>query len=133
VLGIAGLAAGIAWVAERGPDTLRGHEVGLLQKVVEWAAESDGWRIAGRWDPETHVAPLSLIVPNSLAPQEIGAILDTSFGIAVRPGLHCAPYIHRALGTFPEGTLRLSPGAFTTTQEISAFLDALSQITASVS
>ena len=58
--------------------------------------------------------------------------IDSSFEIAVRPGLHCAPYIHRALGTFPDGTLRLSPGPFTTADEIDIFLNALTEITAGV-
>jgi cysteine desulfurase/selenocysteine lyase len=133
VLGIAGLTAGVDWVAARGPDCLRRHEVELLQPVVEWATESDGWSIAGRWDPHTHVGALSLVVPSALTPQELAAILDTSFDIAVRPGLHCAPYVHRALGTFPDGTLRLSPGPFTTPDEIAALLGALSEITAGVS
>ncbi len=62
VLGVAGLAAGIAWVAERGPDSLRRHEVELLQQVVDWAEDSDGWHVAGRWDPTTHVGALSLVV-----------------------------------------------------------------------
>jgi cysteine desulfurase family protein len=132
VLGVAGLAAGVAWVAERGPEALRRHEVGLLQRAVDWARDADGWRIAGRWDPETHVGALSLIVPESLTPQDIGAILDTSFTIAVRPGLHCAPYIHRRLGTFPDGTLRLSPGPFSTAEDIDTFLAALAEITAAV-
>jgi cysteine desulfurase / selenocysteine lyase len=132
VLGVAGLAAGIAWVADRGPDNVREHEVGLLQQVVDWVLASGSWRLAGRWEPQTHVGALSLIAPDSLAPQDLGAILDTSFDIAVRPGLHCAPYIHRALGTFPDGTLRLSPGPFTTPEDISAFLSALSEITAGV-
>ncbi|HEX3448968.1 MAG TPA: aminotransferase class V-fold PLP-dependent enzyme [Isosphaeraceae bacterium] len=132
VLGVAGLAAGIAWVADRGPDNVREHEVGLLQQVVDWVLASGSWRLAGRWEPQTHVGALSLIAPDSLAPQDLGAILDTSFDIAVRPGLHCAPYIHRALGTFPDGTLRLSPGPFTKPDDISAFLSALSEITAGV-
>jgi cysteine desulfurase / selenocysteine lyase len=132
VLGVAGLAAGIAWVAERGPDRLRQHEVELLQQVVDWVEDSDGWTVAGRWDPQTHVGALSLVTPEGLAPQDLGAILDTSFDIAVRPGLHCAPYIHRALGTFPDGTLRLSPGPFTTPDDIATFVSALSVITAGV-
>ena len=132
VLGVAGLAAGVAWVAERGPESLRRHEVELLQPVVDWAHDSDSWRIAGRWDAETHVGALSLITPEALAPQDLGAILDTSFDIAVRPGLHCAPYIHRTMGTFPDGTLRLSPGPFSTRDEIATFLTALSEITAGV-
>jgi cysteine desulfurase/selenocysteine lyase len=132
VLGVAGLAAGVAWVAERGPENLRRHEVDLLRHVVDWARDSDDWQVAGRWDPETHVGALSLITPLSLAPQDLGAILDTSFDIAVRPGLHCAPYIHRALGTFPDGTLRLSPGPFSTRDDVTTFLTALAEITAGV-
>jgi cysteine desulfurase/selenocysteine lyase len=132
VLGIAGLLAGINWVAENGPENLRRHEVDLLQRVVDWVGSAEGWEVAGRWDKETHVGALSLVVPESLTPQDLGSILDTSFEIAVRPGLHCAPYIHKALGTFPDGTLRLSPGPFTTPEQIDAFLSALAEITAGV-
>jgi cysteine desulfurase / selenocysteine lyase len=132
VLGMAGLAAGLAWVAARGPASLRRHEVELLQRVVDWAEDSDGWQIAGRWDPATHVGALSLIVPEIITPQDISAILDTSFEIAVRPGLHCAPYIHRALGTFPDGTLRLSLGPFNTPDHIETLINALCAITAGV-
>lgn len=134
VLGVAGLSAGIAWVAERGLEASRKHEVDLLQEVVDWAGAhaSDGWQVAGRWDPAAHVGALSLVVPEGITPQDLGAILDTSFDIAVRPGLHCAPYIHRRLGTFPDGTIRLSPGPFSTREDIAAFLDALTQITAGV-
>ncbi len=132
VLGIVGLTAGLAWVKERGPDELRREEIALLEPVVDWAESAEGWQVAGRWAPETHVGALSLIVPESLTPLDIGAILDVSFDIAVRAGLHCAPYVHRALGTFPDGTLRLSPGPFTTPDDIRAFIDALAQITATV-
>jgi selenocysteine lyase/cysteine desulfurase len=132
VLGIAGLAAGIAWVAERGVETARKHEVDLLQKVVDWAGSNEGWSIAGRWEPATHVGALSLIVPDGISPQELGGILDGSFDIAVRPGLHCSPYVHKSLGTFPDGTLRLSPGPFSSDAEIDAFLGALDEITAGV-
>jgi cysteine desulfurase/selenocysteine lyase len=132
VLGVAGLAAGLAWVQQQGPENLRRHEVDLLQRVVDWALASDGWQVAGRWEPATHAGALSLIVPESLSPQDLGSILDVSFDIAVRPGLHCAPYIHRTLGSFPDGTLRLSPGPFTTDEQIGTFLNALTEITAGV-
>jgi cysteine desulfurase / selenocysteine lyase len=136
-LGIAGLAAGIQWVAARGVETNRRHEVDLLQRVVDWVeakGRADGWRVAGRWDPDSHVGALSLVTPNldELHPQNLADMLDTSFSIAVRPGLHCAPYIHRNLATFPDGTLRLSPGPFNTPEQIDIFLDALMEITASV-
>lgn len=132
VLGVAGLGKGIEWVAGRGVEALRGHEVELLQLVVDWASGTDGWRVAGLWDPERHVGALSLFTPDGISPQELAGILDVSFDIAVRPGLHCAPYIHRNLGSFPDGLLRLSPSPFTTTDDIRQFLDALSEITAGV-
>ena len=132
VLGVAGMAAGLAWVADRGVDAARLHEVSLLQKVVDWADAADGWRVAGRWEPATHVGALSLIVPDGLTPQDLGAILDGSFDIAIRPGLHCSPYVHKAIGTFPDGTLRASPGPFTTDSDIDTFLGALAEITAGV-
>ncbi len=134
-LGIAGLSAGIAWVMERGIDASRRHEVDLLQRVVDWVegeGSAEGWKIAGRWDPGTHVGALSLITPNldDLHPQTFADMLDTSFEIAVRPGLHCSPYIHRTLRTFPDGTLRLSPGPFTEGSDIDTFLTALTEISA---
>jgi selenocysteine lyase/cysteine desulfurase len=132
VLGVAGLAAGLDWVAEQGPDRLREHEVDLLQQVVDWVERSDGWQIAGRWDPDTHVGALSLIVPEALSPHDLSSILDVSFDIAVRPGLHCAPYIHRTLGTFPDGTLRISPGPFTTSEQIDTLLHAFTEIMSGV-
>ena len=42
--------------------------------------------------------------------------------------MHCSPYIHRALGTCPEGTVRVSPGPFNTAADIDALADALRQI-----
>lgn len=134
-LGIAGLAAGVNWVAQRGAETNRRHEVGLLQRVVDWVegqGRAVGWKVAGRWEPETHVGALSLITPDlgPDSPQVLAAALDSSFGIATRPGLHCAPFVHRNLGTFPDGTLRVSPGPFTTADEIETLLSALERVVA---
>jgi len=64
----------------------------------------------------------------SLPAAEIGGILDQSFDIAVRPGLHCAPYIHRSLGTFPDGTVRVSPGPFNTEDDVDCLVRALAEI-----
>lgn len=135
VLGVAGLAAGIAWVAGRGIETNRRHEVDLLQKVVDWAdASSNVWKVAGRWDPATHVGALSLIVPDPgvFSTQDLTIALDASFGVAVRGGLHCSPYAHRRLGTFPDGTLRISPGPFNTEEDVETTINALTEMTAGV-
>ena len=52
-------------------------------------------------------------------------LLEQDYGILTRCGLHCAPAAHRALGTFPQGTVRFSPGWFTTEAEIDAALAAV--------
>jgi cysteine desulfurase family protein len=133
VLGVAGLKAGLDWVAERTPQANRQHEIALLQNVVDWAESGgSGWKIAGRWDPNSHVGALSLISPDvdTLHPQDVADILDTTFDIAIRPGLHCAPYIHERIGTYPHGTIRISPGPFNTQSEMTAFIEALETISA---
>jgi selenocysteine lyase/cysteine desulfurase len=63
---------------------------------------------------------------------DLGGILDTSFDIAVRPGLHCAPYVHKALGTAPDGLVRVSPGPFSTEADIDRLIAALKEITGGV-
>lgn len=59
---------------------------------------------------------------------EVAALLFERYGIETRVGLHCAPEAHRAIGTFPRGTLRFSPGPFTTEEEIDITLKALKEI-----
>jgi selenocysteine lyase/cysteine desulfurase len=59
-----------------------------------------------------------------------GAILDQRYGIAVRTGLHCAPCAHRAIGTFPEGTVRASLGPFNTEADVAALVCAVREISA---
>jgi selenocysteine lyase/cysteine desulfurase len=59
--------------------------------------------------------------------------LEKEFSILCRPGLHCAPAAHRTIGTFPEGTVRFSLGAFNTEQEIDIVIDAVSSISFSSS
>jgi cysteine desulfurase/selenocysteine lyase len=61
-------------------------------------------------------------------PADIGYILENNYGIIVRSGLHCAPLIHQDIGTFPSGSVRVSPSYFTTDEEAEAFNDALEQI-----
>ncbi len=59
---------------------------------------------------------------------DVSALLYERYGIETRVGLHCAPEAHRAIGTFPKGTLRFSPGPFTKKDEIDKALAALKEI-----
>lgn len=127
VLGVAGLIAGLQFVVERGIEAIHEHETQLAERLREWLADIPGANVFGHANPARRVGTLSFRL-DPLSPAEVGAILDESFDIAVRPGLHCAPKIHRALGSFPDGLVRVSPGPFNTADEIDKLADALTQI-----
>jgi cysteine desulfurase / selenocysteine lyase len=127
VLGVAGLAAGLQYVQERGLDDIREHEVALTERLWRRLDEIGAYEVFGHRDAARRVGTLSFR-SQALPAAEIGGILDQAFDMAVRPGLHCAPYIHRAQGTFPDGTVRVSPGPFNTNEEIDQLARALAEI-----
>src|SRR5262245_57661616 len=127
VLGVAGLIAGLDYVEGRGLDAIHGHEAELIERLWRRLDELDGFTVYGHRDHARRVGTISFKC-DALPAAELGGILDQAFDIAIRPGLHCAPYIHRAIGTFPEGTVRVSPGPFNTPEEIDRLAGALSEI-----
>ena len=129
VLGVAGLLAGLKYVEERGPASIHRHEVELVERLWRRLDELPGFEVFGHRDHSRRVGTISFR-SESLPAAELGGILDQAFNIAIRPGLHCAPYIHRAIGTFPEGAVRVSPGPFSTEADIDRLSDALTEITA---
>jgi cysteine desulfurase family protein len=129
VLGVAGLAAGVRYVTEQGLDSIHEGEMKLLKRLWPRLDEIDGCKVFGHRDTNRRVATLSFCT-QSLPATELGGILDQAFDIAIRPGLHCAPYIHRSLGTFPDGTVRVSPGPFNTEADIDRLTGALVEIQA---
>lgn len=126
-VGLAGLAAALDAPAVVDP---LAHERALGRLLVEGLQEQRRFRVLGpeAWDCRTGLVSFTC---EGMASQDLAAILDQSFGIAVRAGLHCAPGLHRALGTFPDGSVRVSPGVFNTSDEIARLIDALRQIAAS--
>ncbi len=127
VLGIAGLNAGVKYVVERGLDKIHQHEVELVERLWRKLDEIGGYEVFGHRDHQRRVGTISFR-SEALAAAEIGGILDQAFEIAIRPGLHCAPYIHKAIGTFPDGAVRVSPGAFNSAEDIDVLATALAEI-----
>ncbi|MSR31924.1 MAG: aminotransferase class V-fold PLP-dependent enzyme [Gemmataceae bacterium] len=127
VLGVAGLAAGLAWVVEQGLENIHLREMTLVKQLRAGLKEIPGIKVLGTDQLEKSVATVSFVSETLPAP-EIGSILDQAFEIAVRPGLHCAPYIHKVAGTYPDGAVRVSPGAFNTPAEMDKLLAALKEI-----
>lgn len=128
VLGIVGMIAGLDYVENQTPEKLRKHEVELCDRLFH-QLEGSPFTFVGHRDPARRVGTISFYSEMLPAP-EIGGILDTAFNIAIRPGLHCAPYIHRAVGSFPDGLVRVSPGPFSTASDIDTLANALKEILA---
>ena len=127
VAGIAGLAAGVNFLSEIGIDAVKTHEQKLVAQFLAGASEIPGITLYGPRDGALRCGVVSFNV-NGVTPSEVGLILDESFGICARTGLHCAPAAHRTLGTFPMGTVRFSFGWFNSPAEIDVALAALRQI-----
>jgi len=125
--GIAGLGAGIRFVLNQGLDAIRAHEVGLTRMLIEGLSEVPGVHTYGPSDPWRRTAVMSFTVRGRHV-SEIGMRLEEEVGILCRVGLHCAPAMHRTLGTFPEGTVRLAPGIFTTAGDIEVALSGIKRV-----
>jgi cysteine desulfurase/selenocysteine lyase len=123
-VGIAGLSVSLRWILARGVDAIRRKEMELAARLLEGMAIIPGVRSYGPPDPSRRVAVVSFLV-EGMDPAETGRLLEKGYGILVRAGLHCSPNGHRTLGTFPAGTVRVSPGPFTTRAEIGKFLSVL--------
>jgi len=130
IVGIAGLHAGINWIMDRGIETIRAQEKELTGALIDGLSNISGIKIYGTHDPESMVAIVSFTATGRRV-SEIGLILDEDYGILTRVGLHCAPAAHKTIGSFPEGTVRLAPGVFTTPDEIKEAVRALGKVVGS--
>jgi selenocysteine lyase/cysteine desulfurase len=126
-MGIAGLLAGVRFVQKQPPGATLAHERALIGRMIEGLSSDARFTLHGTTDTGRKAGALSISVKDR-DPAELALILDQAFGICARPGLHCAPYAHRTLGTFPAGTLRFSPGHFNTLDEADHVVQALKEI-----
>jgi cysteine desulfurase family protein len=128
VPGIAGLTAGIAWLQAEGVDQVCRRETALTAALVQGLRRIPGVTVYGPADPERRAAVVCFNV-QSMDPAEVEEALDEEFGVIGRAGLHCNPGSHQALGSFAlGGAMRLSPGCFTTAQDVDAALAAVAAI-----
>jgi len=130
-VGIAGLGASLRYLRGRGREAIHAHETSLTARLIHGLADVAGVTIHGTRDAALQVATVSVSL-DGWEPVDVAAALDSSFGIAVRAGLHCAPVAHRTLGTFPRGTVRLSPGLFSTNEDVDRAVTAIRKLARTV-
>ncbi|MBN1348749.1 aminotransferase class V-fold PLP-dependent enzyme [candidate division KSB1 bacterium] len=125
--GFAGLAAGVAAVCEIGAPRIGQHKNQLFCRLRESVKKSELLKLFEPYEKNYTGGVFSFAI-KGVNPSDIGMILKDSFGIINRSGLHCAPLIHREIGSSPQGTVRLSCSWFTTFEEIDTAADAINKI-----
>ena len=125
--GIAGLGAAVKYLQETGLDTIRQKEQALMRSFYEAVREIPGITVYGDFSSMDRCAIVSLNV-RDYDSGEVSDALSESYGIATRPGAHCAPLMHRALGTVDQGAVRFSFSHFNTEEEIKIAVSALQEL-----
>lgn len=122
--GIAGLGVALDFIQQTGMDAVRAHEMALARRFYEAVCDVPGVTVYGdHTAPER--APVVTLNIADVDSSEVSDELAERFGIATRPGAHCAPRLHRALGTEEQGAVRFSWSYFNTAAETGAAADAV--------
>lgn len=122
--GLAGLSAALDWLDAQGLEPLRQREQALARRFYQGVRDVSGVKIYGDWSNQGRAA----IVALNLEGEDAGAVSDAlyeDFGICTRPGAHCAPLMHRALGTEEQGIVRFSFSHFNTESEVDTAVQAV--------
>ena len=122
--GLAGLDAAIDYINEYGMQTIHDKEMSLMWRFYNGVKEIEGVKIYGDFDVKDRCPIVSI----NLSDYESGAVSDelaNRFEIATRPGGHCAPLMHKALGTVDQGAVRFSFSHFNTKEEVDTAINAV--------
>lgn len=128
--GLVGLDAALGFLTEHGIESVHDHERQLAGRLYDALSSIDDLTMHSAPDRDRCTGVIS-VSSDLYASDEVAALLNQHFHIDTRAGLHCAPGIHRRMGTIErQGTVRISPGLHTTPDDIDAIIDALRQICA---
>ena len=125
--GIIGLYEAIKFIKSQGLSTIYEHNNYLRSYLINGILDLGNFSIHGEISSDKSTSCIS-ITHSKLDVSELSYILDSDFNISNRSGLHCAPLAHKTIGTYPEGTVRISLGYFNTEEEIRYTLDSLNKI-----
>lgn len=125
--GIVGLYSGIKFILKEGLTSIENKKQLLNSLLIEGLCNMDDVIFYGLKDSSLRTSAISLGFKDRDI-SEVAYLLDSQFGIMTRTGLHCAPLAHKTIGTYPFGTLRLSPGYFNDEKDIAYTLDSIYKI-----
>jgi selenocysteine lyase/cysteine desulfurase len=126
-VGIAGLLAALRYLRGETLTRVCHQEQRLMAMLTEPLLRLPRLRLYGPLDPPAQVAVLSFNI-EGMDGAEVAFRLDEEYGVLARVGLHCAPRAHRSIGTFPQGTVRLGLGYFSTPEDVEAVCRAIAEI-----
>ena len=125
--GIAGLGAAVRYLQQTGLDAIRAKEQELMMAFYESVRDIPGITIYGDFSSFNRCPIVSLNI-RSYDSGKVSDALSSEYGIATRPGAHCAPLMHKALGTVEQGAVRFSFSHFNTMEEIKIAVSALREL-----
>jgi selenocysteine lyase/cysteine desulfurase len=121
---LAGLAAGIEWLARHGTAAVAGHALALAAAAAERLGALPGVRVVAVPDG----APIVSFTVADYHPADVAALLEQIAGVEARAGFHCAALVHRHLGTADGGTVRVSFGPFNGPADVAAVVGAVAAV-----
>lgn len=125
--GLAGLRAALSWLKEQGLDSLRERELEMMWEFYRRVSDISGVRVYGDFSKNER-CPIVTLNIRDYDSSRVADVLAEEYGIAVRPGAHCAPLMHQALGTVEQGAVRFSFSHGNTLEEIKKAAEAVREI-----
>ncbi|RAK08495.1 cysteine desulfurase family protein [Halanaerobium saccharolyticum] len=124
---IVGLGAGIKFIQNEGLENIHQQEMNLLKKLIEGLTSLPQVKVFGKKDINNRTAVTAFNL-EGCSSNQLAFKLQQDYDIQLRGGLHCAPLLHKFLGTDELGLLRISPGYFNTEAEVNRLLNILEKI-----
>lgn len=124
--GMAGLLAGCRFLSERGTDSIHRHEMAKKADLIDGLSTVPGLRVLS--PPAPDGVPVVTVAADFLDAATLADRLDRQHGVQTRAGLHCAPEVHRILGTLEEGAVRFSLGWATTDDDVESAVEAVDAV-----
>ena len=126
--GLAGLHASLNWlVKEVGIDQVHAHEIALAKRFYEGLKDMEAIRFYGVYDTDQRASIVCLNIADYDS-SEVSDQLESDYGISTRPGAHCAPLIHEAMGTVNQGMVRFAFSWFNTEEDVDYAIKAVREL-----